>query len=191
MGRNIFWYSLSCLIISLQLFFTGCENTPHENKPVKFVILLKSTLNNQKVYLTGNNKELGNWKPDAVAMEKESDSVWVKTLYFKKGERIDFKITKGSWTKEAVNENGWLYDDFHLQVWNDTVIKIIIPNWKDNIYERRIIPSLFTGTDPVALLINNWKYHSGDNPDWAKGNFNDSSWQTVTSDLLTKNLSQA
>ena len=41
-------------------------------------------------------------------------------------------------------------------------------------------------TDGV-LLNENWKLHSGDNPQWASPSFNDSSWETIdpTQDIMT------
>ena len=37
-------------------------------------------------------------------------------------------------------------------------------------------------------LSQNWKYHAGDNPEWASPNFDDSDWEIVRTDLRRKQL---
>jgi serine phosphatase RsbU (regulator of sigma subunit) len=181
-------YLLFCLVATFLSSIIGCNHNPDERKSIKFRIKSEVPLLNQNIYLTGNNDKLGNWSPGAVEMSKQPDSTWTKTISFNQGETVRFKITKGSWNTEAVNEDGWLYPDFTFTVNIDTAIELTIPNWKDNLYERRIKKEYFTGKDPELYLINNWKYHTGDNPNWAKENVNDSSWETVTSDLSSENM---
>ncbi len=42
--------------------------------------------------------------------------------------------------------------------------------------------SLITGREPVASLDGLWRFHTGDNPDWANPNFDDSQWPLLRSD---------
>lgn len=186
MHRKILSFLFTFFFISF-FFFNSCSNNPIQYKTVKFIIILNKPVVNQKVYLTGNVKEFGNWNPSAVLMDKEYDTKWIKSFSLKENEKIEFKITKGSWLTEAVNEDGWLYNNFTLVVKNDTIIKIIIPNWRDGIYSRIIKPVYFKGDDPGLRLINNWKYHPGDNKKWADENFYDTLWETISSDLLIDN----
>jgi len=85
-----------------------------------------------KVYLTGNNKTLGNWDPSAVKMDKQSDSVWTKSILFEEGDKLEFKITMGSFKSEAANADGWIFDNIKLTVKRDTTIIIKVDNWKNN-----------------------------------------------------------
>lgn len=34
-----------------------------------------------------------------------------------------------------------------------------------------------------GVLLKNWKWHAGDNPEWAKVDFDDSSWESVNPTL--------
>lgn len=42
--------------------------------------------------------------------------------------------------------------------------------------------SLITGREPVASLNGLWRFHTGDDPDWANPNFDDSQWPLLRSD---------
>ena len=42
--------------------------------------------------------------------------------------------------------------------------------------------SLITGREPVASLDGLWRFHTGDNPQWASPNFDDSQWPLLRSD---------
>ena len=41
---------------------------------------------------------------------------------------------------------------------------------------------LTTGRLPVASLDGLWRFHTGDNPEWADPNFDDSKWPLLRSD---------
>ncbi|MBA4850496.1 sensor histidine kinase [Emticicia sp. BO119] len=39
-----------------------------------------------------------------------------------------------------------------------------------------------------VLLVNGWKYHSGDDPNWRKPEFNDSAWKSINPTLYIKDI---
>lgn len=48
---------------------------------------------------------------------------------------------------------------------------------QENIFQIDKIPS------EGILLNKGWKYHSGDNPEWANPNFNDTKWDNINPDI--------
>ncbi|SEU33143.1 Predicted hydrolase of the alpha/beta superfamily [Stigmatella erecta] len=49
------------------------------------------------LYLPGNQPELGNWDPSAVALYKAVDGRHALSLSFAPGRKLEFKLTRGSW----------------------------------------------------------------------------------------------
>ena len=85
------------------------------------------------VFITGNHMKLGNWNPGIVALKMVQDSVWEKTILFEEDTELEFKITRGSWSNEAIENNGQVLTNFDLSVKKDSTITIIVDNWKDSI----------------------------------------------------------
>ncbi len=99
----------------------------------KIEIRVISTLpQNQKVFITGNTSELGNWNPNKILLNKVNDSTWSKVFEFMEGETIEYKLTLGSWEKEALNEKGQKSGNNILKISNDTVLVFNIINWGYN-----------------------------------------------------------
>lgn len=96
------------------------------------------------VHITGNDEQLGNWRPDAVQLEKMEEGKWTKSFSFDLGRKIEFKFTLGSWDTEALNIDGSIPPNFILEVLNDTTVKIKIDRWADQF--KREVESQITGT---------------------------------------------
>ncbi|MGE5681022.1 MAG: PP2C family protein-serine/threonine phosphatase, partial [Bacillota bacterium] len=65
---------------------------------------------------------------------------------------------------------------------------IHIANWKNHQYSRNIKPSYLSGKENGIKLVNNWKYHEGDNLKWAEVNVNDTLWKIAASDFTSDNF---
>ncbi len=191
-SSGISWrYYLLLLVPAIWVSLVGCNASTGSRKTVKFEVVLAKNLSSGNVFLSGNNKILGNWEAAAVKMDRQSDSVWTKSISFKEGEKLEFKVTPGNWKAEAANADGWIFDNILLTVNNDTTVRIYVENWKNNLYFRNIKPFYLYGKDRSIKLINNWKYHEGDNLNWGSENVSDTLWETVSSDLLVENLPKA
>ena len=185
---KINWVYYLIVLFSAGLCCAGCNSSTGTLKTIKFKVVLANNISADNVYLSGNNKTLGNWDANAVRMDKQSDSVWTKSLSFEEGLNLEFKITRGTWKSEAANADGWIFDNKKLTVKNDTIVSIFVENWKNSLYFRKVKPDYIIGDDKSIQLINNWKYHKGDNLNWGGGNINDSLWETVSSDLGIENM---
>ncbi|MGE5353393.1 MAG: SpoIIE family protein phosphatase [Acidobacteriota bacterium] len=185
--KNIFWLIL--LVASFALGYEGCSMFEGPKKAVKFNVISRQRLMpSDKVYLAGNNKSLGKWIAAGVRLERITDTIFTKTLSFDEGEHLEFKFTLGSWNSEALNADGWILDNSRLIVTKDTTVTLRIENWGRYLRSRNIKPSIIQGNDNSIKLVNNWKYHEGDNPEWAKADFNDSLWKTEASNFTADNF---
>jgi predicted alpha/beta superfamily hydrolase len=84
-----------------------------------------------KVYISGNQPELGTWHPGLVCLTNTSGNIWERTFSFPAGEAIEFKITRGSWDNEAVNNDGSVPPNIKLIAYSDTTINLTVNAWKD------------------------------------------------------------
>ncbi len=98
---------------------------------VRIEVISNSIKPNEKIIISGNTKELGNWDPDIVALDKINDSTWAQTFNFKKNDLIEFKFTKGNWESEALNSDETIPGNFKLLVSSDTVLHYRINHWKN------------------------------------------------------------
>jgi len=48
-----------------------------------------------------------------------NDSTWIKSFKFETGKDLEYKFTKGSWEKEALNEAGFIPENSVLKVLSD------------------------------------------------------------------------
>jgi predicted alpha/beta superfamily hydrolase len=89
-----------------------------------------------QIYISGNNPSLGNWNPAAVPLTRTSNNSFEIKLEFKKGDSIQFKFTRGSWSSEAVDKNGTVPGNLFLTVEKDTTLSFNIGYWKDQFEQK-------------------------------------------------------
>lgn len=96
---------------------------------VKFVVVDSNLSSRENVYIAGNNVKLGNWNPNKTALHRINDSTCTLELLFPKNKTVEYKFTKGSWTTEALNEDGTVPANHILVTENDTTLVYKINNW--------------------------------------------------------------
>ncbi len=148
---------------------------------VTFLVNVKNIPPNKTVNIAGNQPELGNWEYNQVEFEKINDSTFSKTFSFKEGTNLEYKITSGNWWFEALDSNEQIYDNFELKVDKDTSVSIFVFDWKNSVNDGKIVlnQKRFKPKRTIMGLDNFWKYHAGDNINWAQKDFDDSGWETV------------
>lgn len=133
------------LFLALLSFFFTLSSFPQDAfHEVKFVVFAGGVDDSEFVYISGSDSLLGRWNPSAVRLEKIDDTMWVRAFNFNKGEKIEYKFTKGSWELEALNDDSSTPSNSVLTVTGDTAIFIKINKWKNK--EARIIRQQITGT---------------------------------------------
>ncbi len=98
---------------------------------VTFRVEAHNLNDSEKVFIAGNQGELGDWSPGAIELNKISASYREITCTFPAGTELAFKFTKGSWEKEAVYKAGEIPSDFTLTVTKDTVFFTRIEMWRN------------------------------------------------------------
>lgn len=109
------------LVFYLSMFFSTTIIAQPDSARVDFKIFIKNLCEDNSVYITGNNIQLGNWAPDAIKMERLNDSTFIKTVYFYQNTYLEFKFTKGNWETEELTEDGSIPGNHKLTVLCDTV----------------------------------------------------------------------
>ena len=101
----------------------------------------------EKVFITGNQTMLGDWNPGLISLDKVNDSTWNKAFIFPINSTLEFKFTKGSWGKEALNREGKIPGNTNLHIVKDTTFYCRVTNWSD---------TLLTVS---GMITGNVKYH--------------------------------
>ena len=130
MNRTVF------VILSNLIFISLLNAQQKINVLVKVIVHCRP--NTSQIYITGNTDNLGTWNPSAVPMIKSDSTTWEKTLKFPAGEVIEFKITRGSWANERLNDDETISANTVLKVENDTTITLVINKWADQ-YKRKVV----------------------------------------------------
>jgi len=111
---------------------------------ITFIVTSIKVGDSESVFIVGNDSFLGDWNPAAVKLFKINDSTWSKSFRFKRGKNLEYKFTKGSWDKEALDKDGFIPDNYNQTVIRDTIITIEIKKWRNR--ETQIIHGQITGS---------------------------------------------
>jgi predicted alpha/beta superfamily hydrolase len=125
---------LLCFSFPILLAFTFCSQN---NVNITIEVIAVNLAEGSKVYITGNDDQMGNWQPDSVELSEIEKGKWSKSFSFTKGKKLEFKITRGTWENEALSNDGAVPDNYVVDLLNDTTIKIRIDLWADQV-ERKI-----------------------------------------------------
>jgi serine phosphatase RsbU (regulator of sigma subunit) len=133
------------------------------------------------VYITGNTDQLGNWLFNiSEPMKLSQNGEWYYQVTAAEGDTLQFKFTRGDWSTEAVDTNGFEFPNFTYVVEKDTTLSYRIPNWRDLVLEKVIIsPERMTNKGGRIELIEGWKYKVGDDTAWANPTFDDQNWKSA------------
>jgi len=124
------------------------QNNTYE---ITFIVNSTEVHDSESVFIVGSDLQLGNWNPAAVNLIKIKDYTWSKSFKFEIGKNLEYKFTKGSWAKEALNDDGSIPGNSILKVLSDTLVTIGIKKWKDG--EQRINHGQITGTVKYHLQL--------------------------------------
>lgn len=100
-----------------------------------------------RVFVAGNEPDLGNWSPDAVAMTPTPDGAWTRSLTVRTGNTLEYKYTLGSWITEALNEKGRVPGNHAVEIQGATSIVTRVKAWNND------------GKMPESGVTGTAKYH--------------------------------
>lgn len=110
------------------LLLVGCTNG--RDATVFFRVSADNIDTRDTIFITGNVPALGNWNPHAFPLTK-TEEVWTGSIRIPVGTVLEFKITRGSWDKEALTQEGKIPGNYRFQALTDTVIELRCNRWKD------------------------------------------------------------
>jgi len=177
-----------CRAVIISFIFAGCAFFHQNMKSVKFHVVAGRVPPDSRIFVTGDG-ELGGWKADGIPLNHQSDGSWAITVMLPKGKSFNFKITRGKWRTEALDERGpQLRAVRWFAVAHDTTINLEFSRWMDLDGGTTRISAKDIESNGGFELDYGWRFHSGDDSSWAVAAFDDSSWEIIRSHLDADNM---
>ena len=133
-NNNSFLHFLFILLFGLSLLLVGCKHVPSSicEEQIRVRLIIQSIPGDSVIFLTGNSEKLGNWNARGLAIHMTDGSGEVD-ICADKGDNLQFKLTAGSWSKEAIYKESKVPSNWELQVANDTTVQLKIIKWRDEL----------------------------------------------------------
>ena len=110
--------------------------TEIEEREITFNVILSDSLaTSDTLFITGNDQRLGNWQPSAAPMTKINDRLWQIKIKLPLNKRIEYKFTRGNWSKEEALADGTIPGNKIFTVLKTDTITHQIQNWRDRVYQ--------------------------------------------------------
>ena len=115
------------------ILYSSCKNDGQPTLTVE--VESRSPLKaDERIYITGNQDALGMWNPARIAL-KEDGNIWSASFSFAAGTQLEYKFTKGSWDKEALNIDRRVPSNHALTLDQDTIMRYVIEFWRDSLLQ--------------------------------------------------------
>ena len=85
---------------------------------------------NATVYIVGNHYMLGDWEPSAMPLQNKDGNLWELKLAIPYGARLEYKFTLGSWSTEALDDNGQSPPNHQLAATRSYKVRHSITRWR-------------------------------------------------------------
>ncbi len=111
------------------------------------VVAPPSTPKDARLVVVGSDSLWGQWNPTSgVPLARENDSVWTVTRQVPADYTLEFKVTRGPWSTEAIYEPGKRPPNTAVVVMSDTVLTLRPVDWYDFTTPIPSKPGGITGT---------------------------------------------
>jgi hypothetical protein len=171
-------------LFSLPFMGTLCTQMLLPDVTVTLKIVPEILEPGDQLYISGNHDKLGQWDPAGAPLEQQEDGSWAKSLEFKQGTHLEFKVTLGIWEREALTEDGIRPPNSVLDVMRDTTLVIHVPAWSEGSVidiTFRVVPKMIGETDQVFLTGNHHLFGQWDPTAIPLDKQADGSWQKTLS----------
>jgi len=123
----------SATLLFVMLGLTACSKNEMKGiMDVTFEVTAPGLSENDTVFLTGNIAELANWDLQNIAMERTGKDTWHMVVPIPYGARFEYKFTLGSWTREALNDDGSSPPNFKSTATRSHTLKHTFTKWKSD-----------------------------------------------------------
>jgi hypothetical protein len=86
----------------------------------------------QQVFIAGGAKVLGHWRPDGLPLTRMGENAWSGYAILPVNETVEYKITRGDWDGEALNDTGLVPGNHVLKPGGDITVRHVVPAWKSD-----------------------------------------------------------
>lgn len=100
-----------------------------ETSTINFQI--NSNASQPAMWVTGNHQSIGNWDPEGLELENQ-DGIWKRSLKVPKGTFLEFKVTDGTWEKEASFVESAEKENLRLVADDDINVNLHFQHWLEN-----------------------------------------------------------
>jgi hypothetical protein len=104
---------------------------PGPERSVTFRVRPERAPESSRVYVTGDNDQLGNWEPAGAALDRQEDGTWMRLFHFPQGMVVMYNCTRGSWRTQALDAQGNALANRSLLITGDTTVTIPVESWAD------------------------------------------------------------
>lgn len=169
----------SVILTALLLFIGACkQNALDPMKQVTFRMIPKSSLDSNNILIVRNWDETESCGTDTLGLTRETDSTFIQTISVKVGTKLAYKFLSGADLDEVIHITALNFPNAVMIVQDDTTINLDESNWKYYFSDKNIVSAARLKSGRIDIL-NHWKYHPGDDLQWAAVNFDDSDWEFV------------
>lgn len=98
---------------------------------VEFTLYAPDLPRGASVYLSGDTPSLGNWDPQAVAMEYQGDRTWRAIVLFSRSMTVQYRYTLGSNQRLAADLRGQPVQNFSIQARRNLTVRDEVRQWTD------------------------------------------------------------
>ncbi|MEM6327037.1 MAG: carbohydrate-binding module family 20 domain-containing protein, partial [Bacteroidota bacterium] len=117
-----------CWVVALAASPTLAQ--PHE-VTIQVIPPAGYTPEDATLYLSGSGAAFGDWRPDGVAMRRVNDALWTHRHTTEAGTQLRFKVTRGTWNRQAIYQPGTPASDTVVEVTGDTTVTLRPLDWND------------------------------------------------------------
>jgi|GEM_PF-5291050 len=155
-------YRILLLFLFYLLFSTGLVA---QSTTISIIVRADQVPSGEMVYIQGTIPILQGWDGKGMMLYKTGDNAWVGSFKAKVGETLLFRITRGSYDKEALVAGLQPLGDQVIHVSTNLVLQYHVRNWADKgaAHSAGSTPSMILGESnnmqPVEFF-SRWRYHN-------------------------------
>ena len=133
---EVYHQSLDSLANGWNQFFQKHKYVLGPERELTIKIIPVNIPDSSSICISGDSSQFGMWDPAKIKFIKQKDGSWIKTFHFAEGTILSYKITRGSWDNEALDDNGNVPQNSTLEIKKDETLTIKINKWKDLHYSN-------------------------------------------------------
>ncbi|MDP3150518.1 MAG: carbohydrate-binding module family 20 domain-containing protein [Ignavibacteria bacterium] len=123
--------SLDEIVEGWNAYFQNNKVELGAEREIVFKVIANTIPDTSSIYIVGDNVLIGMWDAGSIKLIKQNDGSWTRKFIFAEGTILNYKITRGSWDTEALDEKGNVPPNSVLEVKGNEMIVINVKKWKD------------------------------------------------------------